>query len=295
MSYLDRAKHYVKAPFRYVKHYFAGERQEEIDGLGDVIVSDETHEEEEDDWLRTSSPAPGGAATPSSAGESLARVAEEEDEMLPDSGVVATVNKEEEEEPLMIRGDRWAVSARDVDLSGDWAIITSDEFKRTYDRYLELLGQPLIVRSVALSIVGLTTEETRQTDRGRSLWIRGKNARGVWERTLQTASGSDEEEAHTTAADYHFRPVRTPIVTIDAERVEAEAWWEDRGTVHRSWIRGVTKYGGGDFEAKRYLEHDGKVLVCETTFHPLDGREKAEVTWRFLKNGETLDDERYKQ
>lgn len=201
-------------------------------------------------------------------------------------GVNVTVgNNDRPMRTIIDLGDRWAVSASGVDLAGNFTILSSDEgFKTSYDRNLELLGQPPIVRSVALSIVGLTTEETKLTDGGRSLWIRGKNVRGVWERT-PTASESDE--THTPA---NFEPVRKPIVTIDKEKVVAEAWWENKGTVHRSWIRGVSKYRGGDFEAKRYLEHGGKVLVCETTFHPTDGREKAEVTWRFLKNGEALDD-----
>jgi len=283
-SYLEQAKNYVKAPFRYIKHYFADERQEEIDGLGDIIVSDETFDEEEANGSRlmaSSSRSSGTAFSSPVVVESGRQDTHGSKEMLPSAGV-ATVTREQE--PL-VQGDRWAVSASGVDLSGNWTILSSDEgFKTSYDRYLELLGQPPIVRSVALSIVGLTTEETKQTDGGRSLWIRGKNVRGVWERTL-TASGSDE--THTPA---NFEPVRKPIVTIDKEKVVAEAWWENKGTVHRSWIRGVSKYGGGDFEAKRYLERDGKVLVCETTFHPTDGREKAEVTWRFLKNGETLDD-----
>ena len=184
---------------------------------------------------------------------------------------------------------RWAVAAPRVDLSGNWTITINDSFKRSYDRYLELLGQPLLVRSVALSIVGLTTEETQQSHHGRQLWIRGKNARGVWERTLTTSGLEDndnDDDATTSMLLSLYTPVRTPIVTIDAEKVESEAWWEQDGTVHRSWIRGVTKYGGGDFEARRYLEQDGTVLVCETTFHPHNARrERPHVTWRFLKNG----------
>jgi hypothetical protein len=73
------------------------------------------------------------------------------------------------------------------------------------------------------------------------------------------------------------------------EPVEAESWWEDGGTSHISWMRGVTNYGGGEFESKRYLESAGKVLVCETVFIPEDfSRPQARVTWRFLRMGETL-------
>jgi hypothetical protein len=156
----------------------------------------------------------------------------------------------------------------------------TDEFKGQYDNYLKLLGQPSLVRSVAVSIVGLTTEETVQSAQGRELLIRGRNVRGLWERTL-TASGADH-------VSDEFMPLRTSIITADAEQVEAEAWWEDNGTVHRSWLRGVTKYGGGEFESKRYLEDDGNVLVCESIFHPTDpSREKAEVRWRFQRQEAT--------
>jgi hypothetical protein len=171
-----------------------------------------------------------------------------------------------------IEGDRWAVST--VDLSGEWEIVVSDEFKQQYDRYLALLGQPVLIRSVALSIVGLTTEETIQRDDGRELFIRGRNVRGCWERSL-ASSGADE-----WSPEYEAR--RAPIVTADSETVYSEAWWEEGGTVHRSWLRGVQKYGGGDFESRRYL--DGDELVCESTFHPaVSTREKASITWRFKR------------
>ena len=188
---------------------------------------------------------------------------------------------------MAVANQRWAVAAPGVDFSGHWTIITTEGFKKSYDRYLELLGQPFLVRSVALSIVGMTTEETKQSRRGRQLWIRGKNARGVWERTL-TSCGMDHPEDDDNDEPQPYTPIRTPIVTIDAEKVESEAWWEQNGTVHRSWIRGVTKYGGGDFEAVRYLDQNGQVFVCETTFHPNDPNlEKPQVTWKFLKSGDT--------
>jgi hypothetical protein len=173
-----------------------------------------------------------------------------------------------------ISGDRWAVSS--VDLSGQWEILVTDEFKQQYDKYLTLLGQPMLVRSVALSIVGLTTEETIQSDHGRVLFIRGRNVRGCWERSL-VSSGADVRNST-------YEPTFIPIVTADAETVYSESWWENSGTAHRSWLRGVQKYGGGDFESLRYI--DGDVLVCESTFHPNDSaREKASVTWRFKRQG----------
>lgn len=69
-----------------------------------------------------------------------------------------------------ITGDRWAVSS--VDISGEWDIIATEEFKEEYDKYLTLLGQSMLVRSVAVSIVTLTTEETVQSEEGRKLLVR---------------------------------------------------------------------------------------------------------------------------
>ena len=179
-------------------------------------------------------------------------------------------------------GERWAVAAPGVDLSGDWSLIISDDFKKDYDEYLKQLGQPFLVRSVALTLIGVTKEYTEQKEEGRTLFIRGTNARGIWERTLVT-SGADR-------VNDQFTPLHVPIDTADDERVDAESWWEEDGTVHRSWMRGLKKYGGGDFESKRYLDEGGKILVCESIFHPNEkDRKDVTVTWRFLRNGEMLD------
>eukprot|EP00550_Attheya_septentrionalis_P007752 CAMPEP_0198281996 /NCGR_PEP_ID=MMETSP1449-20131203/1870_1 /TAXON_ID=420275 /ORGANISM="Attheya septentrionalis, Strain CCMP2084" /LENGTH=492 /DNA_ID=CAMNT_0043978053 /DNA_START=106 /DNA_END=1581 /DNA_ORIENTATION=+ len=169
-------------------------------------------------------------------------------------------------------GDRWAIASPETDLSGKWKVIVSEEFKKEYDEFLQGLGQPMIVRTVALSIIGLTSEETEQGDEGRTFFIHGTNARGVWERTL-VSSGADCE-----SSTYHA--LHIPIVTADSEHIEAEAWWEKGGTVHRSWMRGGKKYGGGDFESLRYLEQDGDVYVCESIFHPSEeGRDQLSLTW----------------
>jgi len=178
---------------------------------------------------------------------------------------------------IMPKGDRWAVAASGVDLSGTWKLIASDGFKKQYDSYLKNLGQPSLVRSVAVSIVEMTSEEVVQKDEGRSLCIKGKNLRGVWERTLES-SGSDFETALTETEH-----TRVPLLTADKERVEAEAWWEKGGTSHISWLRGVKKYGGGDFESIRYLEDDGNKLVCESVFHPTGSANGASIRWEFKK------------
>lgn len=87
-----------------------------------------------------------------------------------------------------------------------------------------------------------------------------------------------------------YNHTQTSIVTADSERVLAESWWENDGRVHVSWTLGVKKYGGGSFESKRYLENNGDVYVCESTFHPDDteGREKSHLTWKFLREGATI-------
>jgi hypothetical protein len=165
--------------------------------------------------------------------------------------------------------NRSEFAAGGVDLSGRWSLIVDETFKQEYDKYLRLLGQPSLVRSVALSIAGMTKEETKQNDEGKTLYIRGINARGVWERTLYASNADDSVRI-------------TPIVTADSETVDAEAWWA--GESHVSWLRGIQKYGGGDFESRRYLEEKGEVLVCETVFHPSDAsRKKANIIWKFRK------------
>ena len=174
-------------------------------------------------------------------------------------------------------GARWAIAAPGVDFSGKWKLIISEKFKHEYDDFLKSLGQPLIVRGAAVVMIGNTREETKQSESGRSLYIRGVNIKGVWERTL-VASGSDCERST-------FESLQVPVVTADSEKVMAESWWEDEGTVHVSWTYGVKRYGGGAFESRRYLENDGALYVCESTFHPNDGREKSFLRWKFLREG----------
>ena len=198
----------------------------------------------------------------------------------------ATSEKLEPRSPSSPPGDasrhkRWAVSAPHVDLSGDWTLIVNDDFKEEYDEYLRLLGINAFVRRIACSVISRTTEVTRQTDSGRTLYINGTNPKGNWERVL-IASGRPDICMHEEIDFAHFRQ---PIKTADAEDVEAVAWWEDDRTKHRSWLIGGKKYGGGDFESLRYLSENGNVLVCESTFHPIDTtKQKAKVTWRFRRD-----------
>lgn len=183
--------------------------------------------------------------------------------------------------------ERWAMSAPTVDLSGEWTLIADDAFKTEYDAYLKQLGFSGITRRVACSLIARTTEITKQSENGRGLYLKGTNPKGAWERTL-TSSGYPDFETHSERKEGEdYSHAKTSIKTADSEDVDAEAWWEERGTKHRSWLRGGKKYGGGDFESVRYLQEgsDGSVLVCESFFHPKgDSKKKALVTWRFQRD-----------
>jgi hypothetical protein len=184
-------------------------------------------------------------------------------------------------------GNRWAVSSPNVDLSGHYNLVVTDDFKRSYDRYLERLGQPAFVRSVALSVAGQTTEEVLQLDHGRSLMVVGRNIRGTWSRTL-VASGTDGSSTTPHEDGSSYRPLRIPILSADSEQVESESWWESGGTVHVSWLRGVTRYGGGQFESRRYMDGED-IYVCETTFHPNDPtRQPNSIVWKFQRRADPI-------
>ena len=185
------------------------------------------------------------------------------------------------------QGDRWAICAPSIDLSGKWKLITTEKWKKEYDEFLKSLGQPLIVRAGAGLIVGGTREETQQSDGGRTLDIKGINAKGVWKRSLVT-SGSDFDTTMVPNSDGKYEHTQVPVVTADAEKVVAESWWANDGAIHVSWTYGVKSYGGGTYESKRYLEQNGDVYVCESTFHPNDKtRKPSYLKWRFLREGAT--------
>ena len=147
-----------------------------------------------------------------------------------------------------------------------WTLIADDSFKTEYDTYLKQLGFSRITRGVACSLISRTTEITKQSKGGRELYLKGINPKGAWERVL-VSSGYPDFETDGKQKDYTH--LKTSIKTADAEDVEAEAWWEERGTMHRSWLRGGTKYGGGDFESLRYIEEGsgGNVLVSNLVYH----------------------------
>ena len=129
-----------------------------------------------------------------------------------------------------------------VDFTGNWTLIVDDGFKSQYDSYLRKLGQPMLVRTVAMTVIGSTKEEAVQSEGGKQLYIRGMNVRGSWERTLEASETDALVEDGMHAVEGH---VLKPMVTADEEEVEVAAWWEDGGKVHRSWVVGGKKYGGG--------------------------------------------------
>lgn len=265
---------YIKYPIRRIRNYFQRIKQRQLYSMNDVIVSDETvYDIESENYEIQESPSYNGTEKimNNSTEESLPgtkRVDNNSNKVIDDTSSISRTSPQIENYT-----NRSDISVLGIDLSGNWTIVIVDDFKKKYDKYLALLGQPYIVRSIALSIIGMTTEETKQSNNGSTLVIKGTNARGVWERTL---FASNEEN-----------PLMTPVLTVDSEKVAAEAWWN--GPFHQSWLRGVTKYGGGDFESKRYLEDNGTIYVCETTFHPNDPkREKAQVTWRFKRLEEKI-------
>lgn len=134
-----------------------------------------------------------------------------------------------------------------VDFTGNWTLIVDDNFKSEYDSYLRKLGQPMLVRTVAMTVIGSTKEEAIQSEGGKQLFIRGMNVRGSWERTLE-ASETDavvEEEGEEGGIHAVEGHVLKPMVTADEEEVEVASWWENGGKVHRSWVVGGKKYGGG--------------------------------------------------
>lgn len=196
-------------------------------------------------------------------------------------GMMLADNIDEDAKPLV---DRWAVSAPQIDLTGKWQLVVTDDFKVDYDAYLKKLGQKLLVREVALAVAGQTTEELVQMDHGRSLLLRSTNLRGTWTRTLVASGMEDNPDEDDQGNDQDYEPLIIPITSADAETVQAESWWEKNGTQHVSWMRGVTKYGGGSFESRRYLEDGGDVYVCESAFHPTDPKKAINrITWRFQR------------
>eukprot|EP00594_Rhizosolenia_setigera_P007139 CAMPEP_0178953114 /NCGR_PEP_ID=MMETSP0789-20121207/8234_1 /TAXON_ID=3005 /ORGANISM="Rhizosolenia setigera, Strain CCMP 1694" /LENGTH=198 /DNA_ID=CAMNT_0020634327 /DNA_START=264 /DNA_END=860 /DNA_ORIENTATION=+ len=173
------------------------------------------------------------------------------------------------------RGLRWSISNSSVDLSGNWVLAVSSEWKDQYDLYLQSLGINSFVRKIALMMIHRTKEETVQTENGLELKIISSNPKGTWERTLISSGSSLENDK--------FEPLFHQIKNANGDECEAESWWEDQGKVHHSWMRGGPS---GDYQSIRYLEDNGKFYICESYFYErksgsISSNPTGKIIWRF--------------
>eukprot|EP00526_Cylindrotheca_closterium_P010762 CAMPEP_0113623484 /NCGR_PEP_ID=MMETSP0017_2-20120614/12083_1 /TAXON_ID=2856 /ORGANISM="Cylindrotheca closterium" /LENGTH=391 /DNA_ID=CAMNT_0000533439 /DNA_START=262 /DNA_END=1433 /DNA_ORIENTATION=- /assembly_acc=CAM_ASM_000147 len=168
-----------------------------------------------------------------------------------DEDVVQGEEEEEEEETE----DRSVTAASHVDLSGTWRPIVTPHFKAEYDQYLQNCSQSFIFRKVIVNGISLQKETIRQLENGKDLQIVASNPAGNWNRTLVSSSSLD--------------PLHVTMQDPDGDTVQVEAWWEDDGKVHKSWLRNKPRLMGGAFETSRYLhQEDPNILVCDSIFHP---------------------------
>ena len=171
---------------------------------------------------------------------------------------------------LLPQGPRWAIAHPSTDLSGTWKPIITKEFQRNYDDYLERCGTNYYFRKVCLAFCGTTRETIQQQDGGRVLRLTGTSPAGEWDRSL-LSSGADVGSRDNGDDDGSYEEVYATFLDPDKEMVQVEAWWEDQGTIHTSFLRDKPGVCGGAFESRRYLDvaPDGtRELVCESTFHP---------------------------
>lgn len=129
-----------------------------------------------------------------------------------------------------IKTPRAATTAA-VSLTGNWTLIVDESFTSQYENYLRKLGQPMLVRTVAQTVIGSTKEETVQSDDGQKLFIRGMNVRGSWERTLEASeqiSDNDEQEDGNGGKKHAVQGHELkPMTTADGEDVEVASWCTD--------------------------------------------------------------------
>jgi hypothetical protein len=180
-----------------------------------------------------------------------------------------TTTRNEEESvvlPLLPKGPRWAMAHPSIDLTGTWAPMIDSEFQSLYGKYLENCGTSLVFRQLCLNFARVTRERIDQVEQGRLLHLHGQSPAGGWKRTL-ISSGADHDQET-------FEPLQAEFLDPDKEMVQVEAWWEEQGTVHKSWLRNKPGVAGGEFESTRYLKTnptDGTVeLICESIFHPAE-------------------------
>eukprot|EP00581_Thalassiosira_minuscula_P005987 CAMPEP_0183735868 /NCGR_PEP_ID=MMETSP0737-20130205/47784_1 /TAXON_ID=385413 /ORGANISM="Thalassiosira miniscula, Strain CCMP1093" /LENGTH=285 /DNA_ID=CAMNT_0025969725 /DNA_START=118 /DNA_END=971 /DNA_ORIENTATION=- len=193
---------------------------------------------------RKQTPGQGGLATKEAPSENVPLERKEED------------IEEESITPLMeeiMSNIRQSTAADDVDLSGTWKPIVTEQFKEEYDDYLLNCSQSFMFRKVVVNGIGYQKESIRQLNDGVDLEIIATNPAGNWNRTL--------------VASVESQPLNVTITDPDGDVVQVEAWWEENGTRHKSLLRGKPRVKGGVFETVRYLESED-VLVCDSSFFP---------------------------
>lgn len=195
-------------------------------------------------------------------------------------------------------GPRWATARPGTDLSGTWKPVVTPAFLGQYDAYLQNCGTSYVFRQVCLKFCGTTRETVTQTDGGRMVRLRATSPAGGWDRTLLSSGTDNNTTDDAGGAGGAYEPVYAKFLDPDGEPVVVEAWWDDQGSVHHSFMRGKASVCGGEFESRRFLETIGdgvdevRELVCESTFHPSkleseqphDDRQRfkpAFVRWRY--------------
>lgn len=175
------------------------------------------------------------------------------------------------DEESIDKNDRQMKSADDVDFSGTWRPIVTSDFKNEYDEYLKNCSQSFMFRKVVVNGISTQKETIRHLDHGENLQIVASNPAGDWNRTLVASAEP---------------PKNVTIKDPDGDKVQVEAWWEQGGKVHKSWLREKPRVKGGTFETSRYFESDD-VLVCESFFHPNPSGPSefkyGHVVWKFKR------------
>ncbi|CAJ1964937.1 unnamed protein product [Cylindrotheca closterium] len=209
--------------------------------------------------------------------ESSSDAAPEGEKGLGDENIMEDIEEDVEEDDEEEESDgRSVTAASHVDLSGIWRPIVTPHFKAQYDQYLQNCSQSFMFRKVVVNGISLQKETISQLENGANLQIVASNPAGNWNRTLVASSAQD--------------PRNVTMQDPDGDRVEVEAWWEDDGKVHKSWLRNKPRVLGGAFETARYLsKEDPNILICDSVFHPnpdapaSKGFKYGRVLWQFRR------------
>jgi hypothetical protein len=191
------------------------------------------------------------------------------------SSILARYKRSEETNTHPL-GERWALAAKHIDLSGVWKPIVTSEFKQHFNDYLVNCSVSFFHRKLLVNGIVLQTEYIEQRYQGQELEILDKTPAGSWNRTLVTSGATVQVD--------RYKARNVTMKDPHGDFVQAEAWWEGMGSVHKSWLRGKPNSYGATIETSRYLEGDD-TLVCESAFHP--GPEApashryAEIVFRF--------------